>query len=592
MPGGYLGQVLLVNLLDGKIDIDVPGEKEYREFIGGYGLGAKLLYDCQKLGEDPLGPGNTLGFFTGPLTGTPAVFGCRFVAVAKSPLTGGWGDANCGGHFGPHLKFAGYDGILISGVAGQPSYLYVEDGKAELLDASLLWGQDTFATQDWLEAKHGRDAKVISIGPSGEKKSLISCIITDRGSAAGRSGLGAVMGSKLLKAVVVKGKGKIPVADPEALGHLRREHMADISKSMLEELRLYGTTSHAAASVHSGDSPVKNWGGVGVVDLPDVSGLEKERVAERVQARTGCWHCPVACRGILREGPAIYRYPPGTRRPEYETTAAFGAMCANNNMDAIILANHICNSSGLDTISAGTAIAFAMECYENGILNRVDTDSIDLRWGNAAGMVLLLEKMANREGLGAVLADGVRAAAVKIGRGAERFAVHAGGQEPGLHDPKFDFPAFAGKPTAARFLMDATPGRHTSGFGPSQFQAYVVNAEGLCLHSDLATKDPRKYIAGYLKAVTGWDRSMDELLVAGERIAVMRHLFTLREGDNPLHRQMHDRIIGTPPHTTGPLAGVTCDLEGQIRENLAALNWNSETTMPSQSRLRELGIEI
>jgi aldehyde:ferredoxin oxidoreductase len=590
MGGGYLGRLLFVDISSREIRQEIPGDELYHDFIGGFGVGARLLYSRQKSNVDPLGPDNMLGIVTGPLTGTPAVFGCRFAVVGKSPLTGGWGDANCGGHFGPHLKFAGYDGAFFTGISDKPLYLLIDNGRTELKDALDLWGKDTYQTEDILETTYP-GAKVISIGPAGEKQSLVSAIITDKGSAAGRSGLGAVMGSKKLKAIVVRGNSKFRIADVGAANSLRKAHITELRKEILDELRTYGTMSHSAQSAHSGDTPVKNWGGVGVRDLADVSGLEKEPVRDRVTGRTGCWRCPVACRGKLREGPPDYHYPAETRRPEYETTAAFGAMCLNNDIEAVIMANHICNSYGLDTISAGTIIAFAMECYEHGLITQTDTDGIEMTWGNPRALVAMTEKLAKREGFGEVLADGVRVAAEKIGKGADRFAVHIGGQELGLHDPKFDFPAFAGKPTAARFQMDATPGRHTAGFGPSQFQDHVVNAAGLCMHSDLAVEDPRKYLVAYMKAVTGWDRSLQELFKAGERIANMRHAFTLREGDNPLKRKVHPRIIGRPPFEEGPLAGVTCDIETQIIENLKALDWDLTTARPSRKKLLELGLD-
>ncbi len=591
MAGGYIGKLLFVDLSSGGIKEEAPDESLYRDFIGGYGIGARILYSRQKGGVDPLGPENTLALITGPLTGTPATLGCRYVAVAKSPLTGGWGDANSGGHFGPHLKFAGCDGIFFTGISEKPVYLLIDNGKAELKDAAHLWGKDTLETEDKLEAEYSPAAKIVSIGPAGEKLSLVSCLMNHRANAAGRSGLGAVMGSKKLKAVVVKGDIKVPVADIERANRLRKEHIAGIKGPGLEIFHRYGTAVHAGESVHSGDTPVKNWGGVGIIELPDVSDFDRDLMAAGVESRTGCWRCPVACRGKLKAGAGDYQYPAGAHRPEYETMAAFGAMCLNNNAGAIVMANHICNSYGLDTISTGTIIAFAMECYEHGIITGADTDGIELTWGNHRAMVKMTGKIARREGFGDVLADGVKVAAERIGRGAGEFAVHIGGQELGLHDPRFDFPFFRGKPTAARYQMDATPGRHTSGFGPSQFLDYVVNAAGFCLHSDTLVDNPGKYLAGFLSAVTGWERSVDELLKHGERIANIRHVFTLREGINPRELRVHGRIIGRPPQKEGPLGGVSSDIETQINENLDALDWDRVTTKPSKKKLLELGLD-
>ena len=592
MTAGYMGKLLFVDLSTGVIKEETPDENLYRDFIGGYGLGARVLYRHQKGGVDPLGPENTLGLVTGPLTGTPAPFGCRYVAVAKSPLTGGWGDANCGGDFGPNLRFAGYDGVFFAGISEKPVYLLIDNGKAQLRAANQLWGKVTFETDDMLQAEHGNAAKVVSIGPAGEKLSLVACLMNHWLDAAGRSGLGAVMGSKKLKAVVVKGDREVPIADIEAADRLRKEHIAEMkSGEFLEGFHRYGTSGHIAASAHSGDSPVKNWGGIGVVDLPDVSAFEAEVIDAEVESRTGCWRCPAACKGKLKKGVGEYKYPAGTHRAEYETSAAFGAICLNNNIEAVAMAGHICDSYGLDTISAGTIIAFAMECYELGLITKADTDGIELTWGNHQAMIALLEKIARREGFGDVLADGVKVAAGKIGKGAEEYAVHIGGQELGMHDSKFEFPPFAGQPTAARYQMDATPGRHTAGFGPSQFQGCVVNASGLCLHGNLAVPDPNRYLVGFLSAVTGWDRSLDELLKCGERIANMRHVFTLREGINPLELKVHGRIIGRSPFKEGPLAGVSSDIEAQIYWNLGALDWDRVTTKPSERKLLELGLD-
>jgi aldehyde:ferredoxin oxidoreductase len=590
MAGGYMGKLLFVNLSTGEIREETPEESLYRDFIGGYGIGARILYSHQKDGVDPLGPENTLGLVTGPLTGTPASFGCRYAAVAKSPLTGGWGDANSGGYFGPNLKFAGYDGVFFTGISEKPVYLFADNGKAELREASHLWGKPIYETDDMLQAEHGKTAKVISIGPAGEKLSLISSIITYGGSAAGRSGLGAVMGSKKLKAVVAKGDRKVPIADSETANKLRKKHIVEM-RPFVEEFHKYGTSGHAATSAHDGDTPVRNWGGIGVIDLPDVSGLDKDVLLAKLESRTSCWRCPAACKGRLKEGAGEYEYPAGIRRPEYETIAAFGTICLNSNTESIAMANHICNSYGLDTISTGTTIAFAMECYEHGLITKADTDGIELTWGNHRAMIAMLGKIARREGFGDILADGVKVAAKRIGKKAEKYAVHIGGQELGMHDPKCDFPAFAGKPVAARYQMDATPGRHTVSFGPTQFQWCVVNAAGLCLHGTLAVADPDKYMVEFMSAVTGWDRSLDELLKAGERIANMRHVFNLREGINPLELKVHPRIIGRPPQKEGPLAGVSADIEAQVYWNLGALDWDRVTTKPSKKKLLELGLD-
>jgi aldehyde:ferredoxin oxidoreductase len=590
MARGYMGKILFVDVSTGRINAETPDEQLYRDFIGGYGVGARVIYSRQKAGADPLGPDNMLGFTTGPLTGTAFPSGARFGVVAgRSPLTKGWGDANAGGDFGPTLKQAGYDCVFFAGAADRPVYLLIEDGQAELRDASHLWGKGVLETDDVLRAEHGKGTSVASIGPAAENLSLISCIMNGRGAAAGRSGLGAVMGSKRLKAVAARGSQPIPIAHLEESDRLYKEMMADLRgvKNALAPFRKYGTAAHAAESAHNGDSPVKNWGGVGIVDFPDASGIEGDAVIANLWKPDACWRCPLSCQGLLKEGTGGYKYPKGTARPEYETLASFGTMCLNNDTESIAMANHLCNDYGLDTISAGTTIAFAIECYESGLITKEDTDGVALTWGNHQAIIAMTEKMAKREGFGEVLADGVKVAADKIGRGADQYAVHIGGQELGMHDPKLDAPFW--QPASARYKMDATPGRHTQRFGPNGFRSHLINAAGICVFYAMSLGGRR--IVDGMRAVTGLDRSMDELLKAGERIANMRHVINLREGINPRDWEVHPRIIGDPPQEAGPLAGITTDVEGEINWNLGALDWDRITTKPSKRKLLELGLE-
>jgi len=594
MARGYAGKILFVDLSTREIKEETPPDSLYKDFIGGSGLGARILYSRQKAGVDPLGPENILGFVTGPLTGTPAVTGTRYQAVAKSPLTGGWGDANSGGYFGPVLKFAGYDAVFVNGISDKPVFLFIDDGKAEIRDARHLWGKSTYDTEDMLKAELSKDVECICIGPSGENLARIACIVTTKGAAAGRSGLGAVMGSKKLKAVAVRGNKKLHLANEEAAQKLRREHVGELNtprfgKVFLEFHHTYGTADQADQAAHNGDAPVKNWGGIGVVDMPDVSGLTLEKAQANVDKRYGCWHCPLACQASLKEGVAPYGYPAGTRRPEYETQEAFGSMCLNTNSESIAMANHLCNSYGVDTISAGTIISFAIECYENGIITKKDTDGIELTWGNSEAIVAMTDKLVKREGFGDILADGVNIAAKKIGRKAQKFAVHIGGQELGMHDPKFIF--FRKSTLGAGYKMDATPGRHTAQFGPANFQTQLLNAVGLCTYCHWPVPDGNKYVREYMSAVTGWERSLEELLTCGERIVNMRHAFILREGINPLTRKVHPRIVGRPPQKGGPLAGVTLDIEAQVYWCLGAMDWDRETTKPSKKKLLALGLD-
>jgi aldehyde:ferredoxin oxidoreductase len=405
------------------------------------------------------------------------------------------------------------------------------------------------------------------------------------------------MGSKKLKAVVARGTQQVPLADKAAVEKFRMEQIkawqvpGPNGESFISRWHKYGTSAMTKNSAHSGDTPVRNWGGVGVVDVPDVSGLDADLLLSKVVKASGCWHCPIACKAIIKEGTGDYKYAAGSRRPEYETQGSFGVMCGNGDAEAINMCNDICNRAGLDTISAGTVVAFAIECYENGILTKQDTDGIDLKWGNPRSLVAMTEKLARGEGVGAILGEGVKIAAQKIGRGADRFAVHAGGQELGMHDPKLA--GMGGQTSSARYQMDATPGRHTQGFGPGSFRGHFINSAGLCVFGwgFGATPEGNARLMGMINGVTGWNWTMDDLLKAGERVANLRHAFNLREGINELKWFVHPRIVGKPAQSAGPLAGVTANIDAQNYWCLGALDWDMVTTKPSKAKLLSLGLD-
>jgi len=604
MAGGYMGKLLFVDLGNGKIAEESPDDAFCRKFIGGYGFGSKIMYDRMKPGVDPLGPDNVFGVLTGPLTGTPAVIGSRYTVVAKSPLTGGWGDANSGGFFGPAMKFAGYDGAFCSGISEKPVYLFLNEGKAELKDATHLWGKDSNETEDVLRAELGDDVMMVCIGPAGETKSLIACVMNDKGRAAGRSGIGAVMGAKRIKAIVAKGKMDVPLADKAKVSEIRRKYELG---GFFDVLKQYGTAGITADSAMSGDSPVKNWAGAGPVDFPNASQISDDAVIAYEYKKFGCWRCPIRCGGHVKVESGPYAVADG-HKPEYETLCMFGTLTLNDNVESIIKLNDICNRAGLDTISAGSAVAFAIECYENGLLGKGDTDGLELTWGNHAAIVALTEKIARREGLGDLLADGVKVAAEKIGKGAEQYAMHIGGQEVPAHDPKL-IPGLG-----LTYQLDATPGRHTQGgemiappgglevaqrdrqdyTGRGEDQktlvdmVHVVNATGLCLFGYMCM-DARS-VPDFLNAVTGWDVSMEECLETGERIANVRHLFNLREGIDPLQIQIPGRIVGDPPLKEGNVRDTTLDMKTMTADFMKAMGWDPDTARPSEARLKALGL--
>lgn len=606
MTGGYTGKILFVDLGEARISEEVPEESMYRDFLGGYGIGARMVFSRQAAKVDPLGPDAMLGFVTGPLTGTPALFGSRYAVVGKSPLTGTWGDANSGGDFGPHLKFAGYDAVFFTGISPDPVYLLIDDGKAVLRKADQLWGKDTWETESLLQAEFGKESRVACIGPSGESLSLISCVITDKGRAAGRSGLGAVMGSKKLKAIAVRGKQAVPVAHESALKAARTKHLGQLG-GQVEVFKQFGTSVGLAQLVQIGDAPVKNWGG-SVVDFPNAAAISDQSVINLEERKYGCWRCPVSCGGLMKPSTGKYSYPAGVHKPEYETLAAFGSMCLNDNLESIVKISDICNRYGLDTISAGATVAFAIECYENGIIGNTDTEGIELRWGNHEAIVEMTEKLARRQGFGQVLADGVMAAARQIGKGAEEFAIHVHGQEVPMHDPK-RYPYYA---TA---YLDATPARHNQGsYGARpasglEFPTFdrksmagrgeankmgsdlvhVVNCAGMC-SIGYSLMDANA-IPESINLTTGWDCSLDDLLKVGERVANMRQAFNAREGISVSDFKLPGRVAGRPPLEAGPTAGRSVELETLRNDYLAARDWDTSSGKPSKKKLLELGLD-
>jgi len=620
MADGYMGRIGFVDLSSGEIREEKLDPALARDYIGGYGLGVRVLFENQKKGIDPLGPENILGFTTGPLTGTKTPTGGRYMAVCKSPLTGGWGDANTGGYFGSELKAAGWDAIFVSGIASDPKYLHVTVDGIALKDAAHLWGKDTAETEAMLKAELGNSkTRLAAIGPASEKLSLISGIINDTGRAAARSGVGAVMGSKSLKALAVFGTGKTPVADVAGLDELRKEFIRKFreSEGFPDVLTKYGTCGLTGALITGGATPVKNWLLAGAQAFPDMEKVtDPDTVIAAQERKYACANCPIACGGIYKvvEGPYAVEE---AHKPEYETVGSFGAMCLNNDLNAIIKMNDICNRSGLDTISAGSVIAFAMECYENGILTRGDMDGIDLTWGNADAMIVMLDKIIRREGFGDILADGVKVAAEKIGRGAGACAIHVGGQEPGLHNALL----LPGRGTG--FVCDPTPGRHTAApmarldagsavIGPypelefSGFEQYeykskgpasavssnysqIGNCAGVCLF-------PTIFFGFYplidfLNAVTGWDMGMDEALETGARIQALRKCFNVREGITAADQKLPPRMTGNPPKDEGPLKGVSVDMETLAQEYHKAMGWDAETGSPTDATVKALGLK-
>ncbi len=646
MPFGYWGKILCVNLSTGSIEIEEPPEEIYRRHLGGVGLGVHYLYQRIPPGADPLGPDNILAFLPGLLTGSGAQFSGRFMVAARSPLTGAWGEANCGGNFGPALRGAGWDGLFVSGQAEKPVYLYVDEKTIEICDASHLWGHDVRKTEESLHAAIGADAKVACIGPAGEKQSLISGIVNDDGRLAARCGVGAVMGSKKLKAVVARGRSRPPLADPQAfksaasaylsifrhkpskmsgrvpalmsrlLPFMRRFRVhlsggpADV---VIDTYKRYGTAAGTAISVELGDTPVRNWTGIGYRDFPLAlsEGLSDLAVVAPLVRPYACHSCPVACGGIVNQ-------PDGgiSHKPEYETLASFGPMTMVSDLATIMYCNHVCNMAGLDSISTGGVIAFALECAEKGWLPPELAGELQLNWGDGTAVLELTKRIAARTpGLGDWLADGVQKAAHRLGPEAQAAAIHAGGQELAMHRGLFE------PGVAAGYALDPAPGRHTAtntgNAGVAAFAPYftlhglkpaarydyagkgitqavsmplyrAVDSLGLCQFALLMGKPP---FLEWLNAATGCNMNEAEFFQVGKRIQVLRHAFNAKHGLPPQFT-LPARERGNPPQAAGPVASRTLDMEAMAKNYFEFLGIDPQTGLPMPKTVQELDLEM
>jgi aldehyde:ferredoxin oxidoreductase len=648
MNGGFTGKYAVVNLTMGSSEVVEPGEKFYKKYLSGYGLGAAVITTNQKAGIDPLAPESYLGFCSGLLTGTGALFSGRFMVVGKSPLTGGWGDANAGGFLSGAIKKAGYDAVFFTGAAERPVWCYVTPENIEIRDASLFWGKDTVETQDIIRNQLGdKSVQVACIGISGEKLSFISGIVTDGGRVAARSGLGAVMGSKKLKAFAVRGDQKVPVKKPEAVKAINSRFLKEYKQSktadklitrfrnflgqfssitgipvpaqpstVREILKGYGTSGLTAYYSLVGDMPVKNWGGVASLDFPieNAAKISDDHVLQYQKRRYSCQSCPLGCGGIIDIQKGKYKGMEG-HKPEYESLGAFGGLILHDNLDAIIEINEMCNRAGIDTVSTGACVAFAIECFENGIIDDKTTGGLKLGWGKSEEITKLAGLIIKRKGFGDILADGVKRASEKIGNGSDKFAIHAGGQELPMHDSRLD-PGFA-----VAYQCEPTPGRHTiSGynygnlygleknfpevrrrlrrvkgkeaknlhrFTAGVFFVQLLNGCGMCIFGALTSTLP---VVEYLNAVTDWDLTADEYLRIGERILNIRKAFNAREGLMAVDQKLNERALGKPPLSKGPLKGITLDMENLQKEFFEIVGWENPDGGPTQAKMKELGI--
>jgi len=645
MPHGYWGTALFVDLSSAQIEVSDLSSELYRQYLGGYGLGARILYEQIPAGADPLGPDNVLAFLPGLLTGSRAPLSGRFMVAAKSPLTGGWGDANCGGRFGPALRGAGYDAVFVRGISPHPVYLHIDENGAELRDAAELWGLDTLATEKALRQSVSPNLHVACIGPAGERASLIAGIVNDGGRIAGRCGLGAVMGAKRLKAVAASGRRSPSLQDKATfdaeaqgyrelfrgkparwlptmqrllhalaplLGRIQFQPTGGPARVVIDSFRRYGTAAGTALLVAMDDTPIRNWKGTSTSHFPTAwaTRLSDEAVIAHNIKPYACHSCPVGCGAIIE-------LPDGGtgHRPEYETLAVFGPTVMNADLDTVIRCNEICNLEGLDSISTGVAVTFAMECYEQGWLPAELRDELSLKWGDADAIVELAKRIASRQpGLGEWLADGVRLAARTLGLEAQDCAAHAGGQELPMHRSLYQ-PA-----VGVGYLVDPAPGRHTAtnagtlrapalaeylklaGHQPARRYDYrsqgaeaavimpvlrAFDSLGLCMFS-LSFGNPP--FLKWLRAATGWDMDEIEFQQVGRRIQILRHAFNARHGVRPEHVSLPGRERGEPPLPTGPLAGHTLDTDAMEEGYYSTLGVDRHTGLPLPDVARGLGL--
>ena len=620
MPNGYNGKILRVDLDRESITVEELHETLYSRYLGGGTLALHYLLNELKPKSDPLGPENILVFSGSVISGTPATGLSRFSVAAKSPLTNAFGEAEAGGWWIPELKFAGYDAIVIKGKAPRPVYLWIHDGEAEIRDARQLWGKFSKETQEEIRKELGDERiRIASIGPAGEKLVKVACILNELKHANGRTGLGAVMGSKNLKAIAVRGKKKMEVADEESVKRLSK-WLKDTYEEPYFSIGNLGTARVTVMLSEQGILPTFNFREGSFGGAEAISG---ETMSKTILVRRGtCYGCFVRCKREVQVTEP-YSVDPIYGGPEYETVAAFGSICGIDDLKAISYVNQLCNAYGLDTISTGSLISFAMECYENGLLKKGDTGGMDLRFGNVEAMIRMVEMIGKREGLGDILADGICSAAQKFGKGADRLAMHVKGMPLPFHEPRGKVGvglAYAVSPTGPDHMeFPHDPFWATEAgiallrplgilepvdvfdLGPKKVRIFIylqqyfdlLNSLGICMFT-AKPFGPHTFteIVDYVKAVTGWQTSLFDLLKVGERHSNMARIFNLREGFTSREDTLPDRLFN--PMEGGTLKGKKIDKEQfsrAVETYYQMMGWDPETGVPKKEKLAELDLD-
>ena len=624
MPNGYNGKILRVDLTSGTVTVEEPGEIVYRTYLGGGGLASYYLLRELKPGIDPLSADNILVFASSVISGAPIAGMVRYTVAAKSPLTGAYGEAEAGGFWGPELKFSGFDAVIITGKAAKPSYLWINDGKVEIRSAEKIWGLETGPAQEMIrdELKEKR-ARVALIGPAGENLVRYACVVNELKHINGRTGMGAVMGSKNLKAVAVRGTKKMDIHDPEKLRELSKNLTELIGQHGPSKMyRKLGTPQFVMPLNTQGILPTRNFRTGFFEGAEKISG---ERMTETILKREeGCYACSVRCKRVVEVSSGPYATSGNYGGPEYETLSSLGSLLCIDDLAAIAKGHELCNRYALDTISTGVAIGFAMECFEKGILTRADTGGIEFTFGNPDAMIKGIEWIAFRKpGLGNLLADGVKAAAAKLGQGSERFSLHIKGQELPMHDPRGKIGqglSFAVSPTGADHLraphdtpyqapgpqldriaplgiLEPVPARE---LGPRKARNFtylhfiwsLYESLGVCnfvAGPVLALTLPK--LVEVVQAVTGWETSLWELMKVGERTVNMARVFNLREGFGRKDDTLPDRLF--EPLESGALQGIGIDrreFEELLTLYYEAMGWDPKDGVPTRGRLAELNL--
>ena len=616
MAKGYMDKILRVNLKNATFKTENVPEEWKRNYIGGNGFAALVLYDELKSGIDPLGPENKLIFMTGPLTGTLCPSAGRYAVYAKSPLTGVWGEAHSGGHFGPEIKFAGFDGIIFEEKSEKPVYLFIDDGKPELRSAAGLWGKTTHETEEMIKEEIGDETlRVATIGPAGEKLVRIACIICDRHRAAGRCGLGAVMGSKNLKAVACRGYQEVEVADPDKFLEVLDPILDKVARDWVtaDALPTSGTNVLTAGMNEEGIYPVHNFRDSGTI--PGYENLSADTMRKTILLKNlSCAFCTNRCARYT----VAYSPRWGTvmeEGPEYETVWAFGGQTGVTNLADVQMADLLCDKLGVDTISTGNIIGFAMECYEKGLITDKETEGMRLTFGNGEATVKMVERIALRQGwLGDALAEGWKEAAKRIGKGAEYFIMGTRNLGFPAYDPRSEWGMALNYATSPRggchlraymTAVESTTVGHANGqdifLKPGvaedkpqwviafQDQYAALDSLILCKFTSFAI-GPKEY-AAMLSAVTGFDWTPESFLKAGERIWNLERCFNIREGDRRKDDTLPQRFLKEPLPVGPPdRKGLTVPLNQLLDSFYEQRRWEKKTGIPTPEKLKELGL--